>query len=138
MGKVIEFVAASEQTQETLSELSKQPNLKFLKIFPRKGNLTRERVVESFHEAFEQIGGVNRLALWADTHPEEFFKLYARLLPPSSHPGMDGQRDFKIVHVLPPTQLDKATSLPPHQAPQITDVVEVTQENGGGNQSDPG
>jgi hypothetical protein len=63
-------------------------------------------VVQAFNDAFEQIGGIYRLSLWADSHPDEFFKLYARLLPPSSHPELDDKKDVKVLHVLPPTALD--------------------------------
>lgn len=105
MGKLVEFVQAEEV--ETLQALAEQPNLKFLKVFPRKGQLSRTAVIDAFNTAFQQIGGVSRLSLWADAHPEEFFKLYARLLPPSSHPDLDGSREFIVRHILPPTNLDK-------------------------------
>lgn len=103
MGQVVEFIPAGTQV---LEDLSKQENLKFLKVFPKKGALSRTAVIEAFHDAFQQIGGVSRLSLWADTHPEEFFKLYARLLPPASHPDMDGSREFIVRHILPPSALD--------------------------------
>ena len=107
MGQIVQFVPAEEAAKlETLTALAEQPNLKFLKIFPRRGTLSRAAVVEAFHDAFQQIGGVSRLSLWADAHPDEFFKLYARLLPPSSHPDMDGAREFIVRHILPPTALD--------------------------------
>lgn len=105
MGQVVEFIPASEESK-TLSALAAEPNLKFLKVFPKKGALSRGAVIAAFHDAFEQIGGVTRLSLWADIHPEEFFKLYARLLPPASHPDMDGSREFIVRHILPPTALD--------------------------------
>jgi len=103
MGQVVEFIPAGTQV---LEDLSKQENLKFLKVFPKKGALSRTAVIEAFHDAFQQIGGVSRLSLWADTRPEEFFKLYARLLPPASHPDMDGSREFIVRHILPPSALD--------------------------------
>lgn len=117
MGKVIEFIPANQA--ETLGALAVEPNLNFLKVFPRKGAVSRAAVVEAFHTAFQQIGGVSRLALWADTHPEEFFKLYARLLPPSSHPDLDsGAAGHRIVHVLPPTALDGVKSSPEGAPPR--------------------
>lgn len=107
MGQIVEFIpAATAEQNSTLEKLATEPNLKFLKVFPRKGPLSRTAVVEAFHDAFQQIGGVSRLSLWADSHPEEFFKLYARLLPPSSHPDLDGSREFIVRHILPPTALD--------------------------------
>lgn len=36
---------------------------------------------KAFINAFELIGGVSRLVMWADQNPTEFYKLYARLLP---------------------------------------------------------
>jgi hypothetical protein len=48
---------------------------------------------ESFQLAFEAIGGLPRLAMWADKNPSKFFNLYARMigqtinpvLPPPTH-----------------------------------------------------
>jgi len=107
MGNLVEFVPA-EQAEETLTALSEVANSKLLKMFPKKGPVSRAAVIAAFQTSFEQIGGVSRLALWADSHPDEFFKLYARLLPPSSHPDLDGNKDVRIQHVLPPTALDSS------------------------------
>lgn len=107
MGQIVEFISAeSVVSEDTLRDLAQATSLNFLKVFPRKGSLSRSVVIAAFHDAFQQIGGVSRLSLWADSHPEEFFKLYARLLPPSSHPDLDGTREYLIRHVLPPTKLD--------------------------------
>ena len=73
----------------------------------RRAHLSRGDVVTAFQTAFEMIGGVPRLALWADHNPEEFFKLYARLLPNSAYAGLDGDREFIVRHILPPTALDR-------------------------------
>jgi len=35
---------------------------------------------QAFKQAFELIGGVPRLALWADQNPGQFYNLYARFL----------------------------------------------------------
>lgn len=104
----------SPEEEQTLGQLSQAPNLQFLKIFPRKGALSRARVVDAFNTAFEQIGGVSRLALWADSHPEEFYKLFARLLPTSSSPELDGDREVLLRHVLPP---------PPGMVQQLHDAL---------------
>lgn len=64
--------------------------------------LTRADVIKTFETAFEQIGGVSRLAVWADTNPSEFFKLYGRLLPTSSTSELDGSNEMLIKHALPP------------------------------------
>lgn len=36
---------------------------------------------EAFQAAFDQIGGMHGLAVWAAANPTEFYKLYARLIP---------------------------------------------------------
>jgi hypothetical protein len=41
---------------------------------------------ESFQLAFEAIGGLPRLALWADKNPSKFFQLYARMIAPTITP----------------------------------------------------
>jgi len=113
MGTIVEFIPAEQAAKEdSLQQLSKAPNLAFLKIFPKRGPLSRQAVIDAFNEAFQQIGGVARLSLWADAHPEEFFKLYARLLPPASHPDLDGAKEFIVRHILPPTELDKPKNGP--------------------------
>jgi hypothetical protein len=41
---------------------------------------------EAFQRAFEGMGGLSRLLLWADKHPASFYKLYARMLIPTIQP----------------------------------------------------
>lgn len=77
-----------------------------IEAFPQ-GRLTRESlrradVVSAFHMAFQMIGGVPRLALWADSNPAEFYKLYGRLLPSSASDEMNTVGKIYIVHALPP------------------------------------
>jgi hypothetical protein len=38
-------------------------------------------VREQFQHAFEMIGGIPRLALWAHTNPDKFYMLYSKLIP---------------------------------------------------------
>lgn len=68
-------------------------------------SLTRADVIQAFHFAFEMIGGTPRLALWADANPEDFYKLYGRLLPASTTTELDGPQEVIIRHALPPPQL---------------------------------
>jgi hypothetical protein len=46
---------------------------------------TRNRLTmaarQAFQAAFDNVGGVHRLTLWASENPGEFYKLYARLIP---------------------------------------------------------
>ena len=48
---------------------------------PRSGRFSRGDVVNAFASAFELIGGVPRLALWANNNPTEFYKLFGKMLP---------------------------------------------------------
>ena len=73
--------------------------------------LTRADVIRTFETAFEMIGGVPRLAVWADTNPSEFFKLYGRLLPNSSSTELEGDQTIRIEHALPPPRLSKPDRL---------------------------
>jgi hypothetical protein len=69
--------------------------------------LKRQRVVNAFQDAFELIGGVPRLAHWADTHPTDFYKLYARLLPAEASKKVTHDGGVVIKHVLPRGPLDE-------------------------------
>lgn len=66
----------------------------------------RAKVVNAFHEAFELIGGVPRLAHWADQSPSAFYKLYARLLPTQASQQIEHGGEIRIKHVLPKGPLD--------------------------------
>lgn len=44
-------------------------------------NKTTLAAKEAFAAAFEGIGGVTALTKWAKDNEQEFFKLYARLIP---------------------------------------------------------
>jgi len=65
-------------------------------------HLRRADVVAAFSSAFQMVGGVSRLALWADNHPTDFFKLYARLLPSAASDEMNAQGKIVVIHALPP------------------------------------
>ena len=43
--------------------------------------LKGQRAADAFQNAFELIGGIPRLALWADKNPTAFFSLYSKLIP---------------------------------------------------------
>ncbi len=68
--------------------------------------LKRQRVVNAFQDAFELIGGVPRLAHWADQSPSAFYKLYARLLPTTAQQQLEHSGEIIIKHVIPPGPLD--------------------------------
>jgi hypothetical protein len=68
--------------------------------------LQRKRVVNAFQDAFELIGGVPRLAHWADQSPSAFYKLYARLLPTTAQQQLEHSGEIIVKHVLPRGPLD--------------------------------
>jgi hypothetical protein len=68
--------------------------------------LRRADVVSAFSAAFQMIGGIPRLALWADNNPTEFYKLYARMLPSAASDEMNALGEFKVIHSLPPPAYD--------------------------------
>ena len=43
--------------------------------------MTKQDIVEQFKQAFEGIGGIPRLMMWADQNPSEFYTLYSKLMP---------------------------------------------------------
>ena len=69
--------------------------------------LKREKVVHAFQEAFELIGGVPRLAHWADQSPSAFYKLYARLLPTQANQQLEHSGEIRVRHILPRGPLDE-------------------------------
>jgi len=45
--------------------------------------LRGQKAADAFQSAFDLIGGIPRLALWADKNPTAFFGLYSKLIPSS-------------------------------------------------------
>lgn len=71
-----------------------------------RDGFTRGDVVNAFQNAFDMIGGVQRLALWANENPGKFYQLYAKLLPATTiNLGDSGK--LIIEHRLAPTALDR-------------------------------
>jgi hypothetical protein len=98
----VEFLTEEElleQDEKALARISDAP--KNVLKFTRSTKVTRQEVVNAFTNAFQMIGGVDRLALWADQNPSEFYRLYGKLLPPSNADILDGSREFIVRHVLP-------------------------------------
>ncbi len=69
--------------------------------------LNRKQVTTSFMDCFHLIGGVPRMAYWADSHPTEFYKLYARLLPSQATKDVDDTAQRVIIHAVPRSLLDE-------------------------------
>lgn len=118
-----EFISASEASEmssvfQTLAESGKS-----VTRLPRK-EFDRRQIVAAFQEAFDLIGGVPRLAIWAHHNPTEFYKLYGKLIPASSHLELAGQVQHIIRPALSPSPLDLVGvshapySLPPPGIPE--------------------
>lgn len=75
------------------------------------------RLLEAIQETFEVIGGVPRMALWADGNPGEFYKLLGKQIP-----GMVQQLNFNG-----PTQINIVPALPrsPLDGPDQEDAIDV-------------
>lgn len=67
---------------------------------------SRRRVLEAIDEAFQLIGGVPRLAIWAHVNPTEFYKLWGKTIPASSQLEVMGQLQHIIRPALPRSPLD--------------------------------
>lgn len=72
-------IDAVEDTLRTLSTVPRLP------AFARTRN-----VKEQFQHAFELIGGIPRLAMWAHENPTQFYALYSKLIPQSINQKLDG------------------------------------------------
>lgn len=70
-------------------------------------DISRKRLVQAFTDAFELIGGVPRLAHWADQHPTEFYKLITRLFPNVAQQQIEHGGEVRIIHALPRSPLDE-------------------------------
>jgi len=91
---------------QALTNLANSPTPLPKNFNKAKDGFTRTYVVEAFQEAFEMIGGVKRLVMWAHTHETEFFRLYAKLLPATTVSLGDNGR-YEIIHTIGPTALDR-------------------------------
>ena len=74
---------------------------------PRNPNFSRRDVVNAFQSAFELVGGVPRLALWANQNEGDFYKLYSRLLPSQSSSALGEANVLRIEMAIPKGPLDE-------------------------------
>ena len=88
----------SETDRGALAQVAENP---FPVLNKRNTGFNRQEITNAFHNAFEMVGGVTRLAIWADHNPGEFYKLYAKLLPSSSQVDLTGEQTITVRHVLP-------------------------------------
>lgn len=72
----------------------------------QKDGFSRTDVVNAFQDAFRMIGGVQRMALWANANPDKFYPLYSKLLP-STAINIGDNAQVIIQHAIPPSPLDE-------------------------------
>ena len=96
--------------ESALSEQSKM----LVEYASRKGgrlpkSLTKGNIKDNFDKCFEMIGGLPRLAIWADQNPSLFYAHYGKLLP----------AQFKVEQSLPQVDMSDPTTIPTAQLRQI-------------------
>ena len=101
---VVVEILSEEEYNKSMTAIS---NSDQLSSYIPKRELSRSDVVHAFHDCFLSIGGVPRMAQWAEECPGDFFKLYARLLPSQASSALGEKNEFVIKHVLPKGALDE-------------------------------
>lgn len=71
-----------------------------------KDGFSRQEVANAFAHAFNMIGGVQRLALWANRNEDKFYPLFAKLMPAQSVHISGDNNVVQVVHAIAPTELD--------------------------------
>lgn len=79
--------------------------------------LKGKKAADAFQSAFDLIGGISRLALWADKNPTAFFSLYSKLIPSS----VKADFNHKIVIEAPWMNADRLS-----YQNRSTDAIDVT------------
>lgn len=64
--------------------------------------------MEGFHNAFEIVGGVPRLALWAHENYGDFVRMYSKLLPSQNSSALGESGKLEIELKVPGSSLDNA------------------------------
>jgi|LNFM01.1.fsa_nt_gb hypothetical protein len=72
---------------------------------PTKG-VRRQDIQDAFSTAFELIGGIPRLAIWANDNPDKFYPLFARI---NSADSKQISGKLVIEHTLKRSKLDEVT-----------------------------
>jgi len=99
----------------TLEDISRDPRK--LQV-PRK--VSRKRIESAFLQAFELIGGVPRLALWADNNPGQFYTLASKLFPQRAE--LDVKGDTSLIGLL------QQLGSPHERSPAPNDSASYTRE----------
>ena len=99
-----------EEEQQTLylnmEPLQRIADGKAIRV-PKNPHFSRKDVVSAFQSSFELVGGIPRLALWANDNYSEFAKLYARLLPSQASSSLGEANVLRIEMAIKPGPLDE-------------------------------
>ena len=96
------FGTEQGETMNLLERLSTQyPEARRPTLF------NRMEAANEFREAFELIGGVPRLAVWAHYNPTEFYRLYGKMLPSGADNTTKHSGNVTIKPALQPSGLDE-------------------------------
>ncbi len=100
--RVLEY---SDQLTPLLSDYAKATLL--LNRIPKK-QAQKQRIIQAMAEAFEIVGGVPRLALWADKNYGEFMKIVGKQIPVlvQNSIGIQANGPVTIVSAIPRSNLD--------------------------------
>ena len=108
-----ELLAAEEETSSPameIFELDLAP-IQALKdgavVSAPKTDFSRLKVVENVQNAFNLIGGTARLAVWADEHPKDFYRIYSKLLPSGNSSALGESSKLEITLKIPRSPLDE-------------------------------
>lgn len=107
-----EFLPADERPEETkslyldLAPLHALANNEKITV-PRDPAFSRKDVVNAFQAAFDLIGGVPRLALWANDHQTDFYKMYSKLIPSGASSALGEVNKMEIQMAIVPGPLDR-------------------------------
>lgn len=83
--------------------------------------MTRKEVEQTFLETFELVGGVPRLAVWANNPANygEFLKLYAKMIP--KEVAEEAGQTFIYESNVPPSALNKPPAITKIDEPEASD-----------------
>lgn len=95
----------NDKTEQVLTELAASKR-NIPAIRRKEDGFSRMDVVNAFNNAFQMIGGVPRLALWANENPDKFYPLYTKLMPSTAVNISAEGNTIIIEHAIPATPLD--------------------------------
>jgi hypothetical protein len=105
----------TDRTFEIIESRSSRPDPAPSGLTRKHDGFTRQDVVLAYARAFQMIGGVPRLALWANANPDKFFPLFAKFQPSTTIVVGDNST-VEILHAIPRTDLDDHGPGTPTQA----------------------